>query len=376
MGIAFHPRLSRRSARVAAAGGSLLLSIGTFLTLAASEPRSDPAAEALVSAAATNEHTIAYQGEVVREGAWGGREYRWRVLVQHDCNDWTRIEVREPEGERGGVMLVRDGQQFVFLPDEKRWFRGVPREVPEDPELLRENYRATLGERESIAGVPTRKVALDGRCPGRPREVRWIADAPAFVLKSERWDCQGRRMSSRVFLSFRPNVRFDAAVFRIPHAALKDERPSGNVPDVEPLQPAWIPLGFRQVSARTWERHGQVGSTAFYTDGLATIVVSARPKETEAERAAHEKDRPSKSERGGDQDSTARPEVKSGGPPHHEGPRPPVVTWEDERFRYAVMGDVPEVELQRVARSVPAVQWAKGLPKVKATGTPGASATP
>ncbi len=380
MGITLRHRLTRRVARGTAAGSSLLLGLGTFVALMATEPQSDSAAELLVRQAAANERTLAYEGDLAGEESWDGEAHHWRVFVQHHPSDWLHMEFREPEalrGEpvRGMVIVVRDGARYVSKPSDGRWMRGRSMDRDADADQLCRNYRASFGERGTVAGLPARMVSLDARWPGRPREVRWIAEAPPFVLKSERWDCQGRRMRSKAFASIQFGVRLDAARFRVPDVVAGEPEPKRLEADFPPVQPVWVPQGFRLVSARTWERHGQIGSSALYSDGMAIFALHVKPIETEADRAQWDAAHPVKPGHDTDSQGTARagakPEGKPAGErPERDGPSDTraVVSWDDGRFRYLLTGDIAEVELQRVARSVPEVKWAARTPKAPAAG--------
>jgi negative regulator of sigma E activity len=248
-----------------------------------------------------------------------------------------------------GVTVLDDGRRVVRLDPQSATVAVAATPLAPEHEarrrnLLEENYRALHTGDETVAGRPAHRVELRPRHPGNPWKRLWIDQETALLLASEDYDGAGRRTrSSRVqSVEFRAEpegaVRPSAALIdnaQFARAAETDVKPAADISKAvgfKVLRPGYLPPGYELESAHVYSCQCGCRVPAArlqYVDGLNAISVLQC-----GERCRHEG---AVGTRGLPQGSAFR-----------------VLAGENT---VVVVGEIERGELEKMARSLPNVQW-------------------
>lgn len=298
----------------------------------------------------------------------------------------------EADGRRWS--LIDDGHDLIQLrpAEQEAVIRGRPA-LATDRELAERNYTARVSGEATIAGRRTQVVEIGPRDGGAVVWRLWVDRETGLALKREHYNYAGDLTAATEYLSLRFGAPAPADLFAIPHGWARKERDGAGARlsvealsqragfDVAPpgyLSPGYVLLGGYLGRDRD---SGQVRAELRYTDGLRLMSVFERPREA-GERVAPEVGGGRGRGRGRGRTS---PEVGGGRGRHRgglgrggdtdEGPgvrqreRRRIGAPRDEMtvtdrggakaLRYVggdrvivVVGDLPEDELVRVAKSI------------------------
>lgn len=230
--------------------------------------------------------TVPFSADAVVTENRTGKEYRYRVRIQNDGKNPLHCEIAEwlsgdtekaCQGEKGKGQ----GQGRMRRQSKPAGGRGpgcgraLRIEHPvSDPDILMENYDYHPLEDETVAGRPCRRGRLVPRRHGRPSCTLWRDAETGLILAFESPDRA---------------VRFESIDFTPPETPLPEENrgaggkgggcgeekvsigEAGERLSFRPLDPGWLPGGFRLQRSVFFNRCGQTGLHLVYTDGLATI---------------------------------------------------------------------------------------------------------
>lgn len=248
-----------------------------------------------------------------------------------------------------GVTVLDDGERVVRLDPQRATVAVAPVSVSPEREarrreLLERNYRAVLTGEERVAGRLASRVELRPRHRGNPWKRLWIDKERAILLASEDYDGDGRRTrSSRVeSVEFRSEpvgaVRPSAALIgtaRFERAAETEIVPASAISEAvgfKVLAPRYVPPGYELEAAFVYACQCGCRVPAArlqYGDGLNQISV-----------------------------------LECGDRCRHEGALGPRGLPQGTAIRVlagsntiVVVGEIVRGELEKMARSIPGVQW-------------------
>jgi len=271
-----------------------------------------------------------------------------------------RVVIRYLDGPAEGMEVIRsDGQVWT------RGGRGRGRMMHTgggaaqlDPDLLGEHYRAHIIGQATVAGRPATRLALRRR-DGGGLDL-WLDREYSLPLRTVVILPGGKAVSDTQYESIEygvtppseqtpPAGQQGAAMAIEPTDAAGMQRALG----FTPLQPRYVPAGFRPQGTYLHRMHGgrRLAGEMRYTDGLGSLSILQR----EARGEALQRGRGPEGRGGGMGKGHGPPEGqgKGGGVPRRFerglGPAGDVVVTREGDVDIMVMGDLPRDELERVA---------------------------
>jgi outer membrane lipoprotein-sorting protein len=205
----------------------------------------------------------------------------------------------EADGRRWS--LIDDGHDLIQLrPKQEEAVILARPTLVTDRELAERNYTARITGEVTVAGRRTRVVEITPRDGGTPAWRLWVDRETGLALKRERYNYTGDLTMATEYLSLRFGAPAPAELFTIPPGWTRKERDgAGARLSVEALskrvgfevaQPGYLPPGYVLVGG--YLGHGRDGGPGMaelrYTDGLRLMSVFERPGGAEDESAAPE----------------------------------------------------------------------------------------
>lgn len=317
---------------------------GTILFLALASPAPAAAPELLVRAAAARERA-AYSGEQIVATWEGGRAHVAWVHVQHDPEVGTRLVYRTgAAGDRRRVVwqLPDRTVEYDAWSRTGRVYRPPPVRLSARSQLdrLLENYHVTTTSSQAL-GRPALRVRIRARYPGRPRADLRVDAQTGVILRSERVSADGRSREVAAFVNFARRPEGWMRAWRIP-----EDLHLQREPPLQPVTPEQVAVRFGRRLPQVLLPVGFVPATDYlldplrpavrrlYSDGLVTLVLSARPDVSAAPPPG------SRTLRTGDGPTW----VQSAGIRHS-------VYWSGQGWAFALTAELTPEVLVRVARS-------------------------
>ena len=272
------------------------------------------------------ESRYSYLGLRELEVVSGGKWVKASGYVVHQRPDQTRYEVQGP-AQWAGLVTIDDGEtSYTFSPRSQKW-RGRTQPKP-DLELALRNYQPRLTGSARRIGRPCWRVETTPRHSSGPSKLIWVDQQTGVALAGEVRNSRGDPLSRWRLTKFHLLGRSagDRLLFQPPSKAHVEWDVVGAVAlPFTPLQPTYLPRGYRYQQARTYVQGGKRVLGLSYSDGMNSILINQRP------------------------DTGRR--------------RQPRQWWTSSRFsqvlrrsiggvRVTVMGDVPVGELNRIADSL------------------------
>lgn len=184
---------------------------------------------------------------------------------------------------RVSQMIVDSSGVCVSQPDSPMAKSFQP--LPDDIDLLLENYSAATAQGPSIAGRDTIELRIVGKSGGRSTRTLWLDRHTGVVLKRTDMNYRGDILErwEVTHIVYSPSI--DEATLRAVQQAMKARRASGAGPTPAPREvvnssgvaavlPKWLPVGYR-LAGSGLVMSGQVVQ-AIYSDGLSPISLYVR----------------------------------------------------------------------------------------------------
>ncbi len=300
----------------------------------------DPSLDALVRSG-----DVPYRGMLVING-------ETVVKVVHGTGDRKRQEIMSP-GRMHGDLIVDNGKTFwhfsprtqkVDLSPTRQWGERIADRL----RLLTRNYRLKMVGCEMVAGRSANVVELRSSHPDRGSQRLWLDQDHAVPLRSERRNAQGRLVERNEFreISFPGQVDPSQFLLELPANVaittsvrlLASGRTLADFHDSLPFAarlPAYLPSGFEGMDLHLFESKGVTSLHWRLSDGLATLSLFMTDRD-------HHPDLP-----------TATAVALAPNREAHlvEQPGRRMLCWTDQRLGYAMVGDLSQSELVKVARS-------------------------
>ncbi len=274
--------------------------------------------------------------------------------------------------------VIDDGQHLIHLLPRRQTALIYDRPgLALDRALAERNYQARVVGDASVAGRQAQMIEIAPKGGGRVVLRLWLDKETGFALRRERYNVEGRLSSGTEYtrVEFGPTIA--AEVFKVPQgwqtvraaeteAGLSAEQLSMRL-GFRVRLPAYVPAGYVLVGGyeKEWGRWHMRAAELRYTDGLRILSIfqHRHPDHPGVQPPDHGRHRG----RGGDGRGRGR---RGGGRGHGRGrglglgpPRPGDLTLLDRgsekvlRFfgpeiAVVVIGDLPEEELVRIAKSV------------------------
>lgn len=299
-----------------------------------------PSLEALVSAG-----NVPYEGTLVINGDTV-------VRVVHGPGDLKRQEIVAPLRLKGDLIVDNGKTLWHFSPRTQKVDLSPTRQwgerTSERLRLLTQNYRMKVLGRERVAGRAVHIVELQSAHANRGSQRLWLDQVHAVPLRMERRSAKGRLLERNEFREIVFPDRVDPAHFLLelpPNVAvttsvrfLASGRTLADLRDQLPFSvrlPAYLPGGFEVLDLHLFESKGVKSLHWRLSDGLSTLSLFLTDK-------AHHPELP----------ASRAIDLAPGRKAHlveHPGRR--TLCWMDARLGYAMVGELAEDELIKVARS-------------------------
>lgn len=318
------------------------LLLGAFLagTLSGPALAAEPSMEALVRSS-----EVPYLGTMVING-------HTVVRVVHGPGDRRRQEILSPLRMRGDLIVDNGKTLWHFSPRTQRVDLSPTRQwgdrIAERLRLLTQNYRMDPQGRETVAGRSAYVVDLQPTHAGRGKQRLWLDEEHAVPLRVERRSATGRLLERTEFREISFPVAVDPEHFQLelPQNVavttsvklLASGRTLSELGDRIPFPvrlPAYVPTGYEPLDIQLFEAKGVKSLHFRLSDGLTTLSLFITDKEHQPRlRVARTID------------LTTRQKAHL---VEHPGRR--TLCWTGNRLGYAMIGEIGEDELVRVARS-------------------------
>jgi hypothetical protein len=335
--------------------GAACLVVGAVIGLMRSE-RSDPEAVRLIRLAMDAPATQDYAARATVYANYGDRTLQSEAMVYKAKGGKSRIEYRL--GSLAGVVAGSNGpnMNWRFDPMNRSFVTDVnttPLEksvesskeaANDDPndlalDSLLDSCRARIVKRTSIANRPATEVMLDPKSGGDSRLI-WIDNDHGVILRSEEKNPDGEIVAATIYRSieygksappdwFLPIPPSGTPVHWMPESdfgapvAQLDAQKAIHAPV---LFPSYTPKGFARQGIYVYKFPGCTFKTAVtrYVNGLDSVTIVQAPKECAED---------------------------MGKRPVDFGLGKAVFAQRGDSY-FAVMGELPESELQRISRSI------------------------
>jgi sigma-E factor negative regulatory protein RseB len=299
-----------------------------------------PSLDALVRSS-----SVPYEGTMVING-------RTVVKVVHGPGDRKRQEIVSPLRMKGDLIVDNGKTLWHFSPRTQKVDLSPTRQwgdrIADRLRLLTQNYRMKVMGREKVAGRPTHVVELQSTHANRGSQRLWLDHDHAVPLRIERRSAQGRLLERTEFseIAFPDGVSSEHFRLELPDNVavttsvrlLASGRTADELGDLIPFpvqMPAYLPPGYELLDVHLFEAKGVKSLHWRLSDGLTTLSLFMTNKDHHPElRTAREID--------------LAPKQKA-----HllEHPGRKTLCWKDERLGYAMVGELTEDELVKIARS-------------------------
>lgn len=318
------------------------LLLGTLIAggLAAPGQAVEPSLDALVRS-----NDVPYEGMLVING-------KTIVRVRHGAGDRRRQEFVAPPRMKGDLFVDNGMTLWHFSPRKQKVEISPTRQwaerVPDRLRLLTRNYQMKILGREKVAGRSAHVVELQPTHAGRPSQRLWLDQVHAVPLRIERRSAGGQLLERSEFSEIAFPETVDPAQFQLELPAnaavtnrvrlLASGRTFADLREPLPFParlPGFLPAGFEAVDVHLFESKGVKSLHCRLSDGLTTLslFMTNRVHHPEMEKAREVALAPGRKAQVIEQ----------------SGRR--MLCWSDERIGYAMIGELPEDELLRVARS-------------------------
>lgn len=203
-------------------------------------------------------------------------------------NEYERLEGLD--GERSEVIRKND-QVWCYLGDSKAMVakrdgaRTFPVLLPDQLELLQENYRISRGEDDRVAGYHAHSILFYPRDQLRYAHKLWVYSDSGMLLKAAVLDDNERVIDQYVFTQLqiggdidRKWIRQDKSISAKTQEKANDKAVVPNLRPV-PIESGWsvyaVPPGFRKIAELSRYMRGSELPVIHlvYSDGLAGISV-------------------------------------------------------------------------------------------------------
>lgn len=318
------------------------LLLGAFLagTLSWPAQAAAPSMEALVRSS-----NVPFQGTLVING-------QTVVKVVHGSGDRRRQEILSPLRMKGDLIVDNGKTLWHFSPRTQKVDLSPTRQwgdrVADRLRLLTQNYRMNVVGSEKVAGRTVHVVDLQPTHANRGSQRLWLDQVHAVPLRIERRSAKGTVLERTEFreISFLDQVDPELFLLELPQNVavttsvrlLASGRTLGDLGDQVPFAvtlPAYLPVGFEGLDIQLFESKGVKSLHWRLTDGLTTLSLFMTDKN-------HQPELPSA------RTVELAPKQKA----HlleHPGRR--TLCWTAQRASYAMVGDLTEAELLKIARS-------------------------
>jgi negative regulator of sigma E activity len=312
------------------------------------------APDALVADAVKAPSHVSYFGtvEVLKIGAHGAESSVFDI--EHRAPDHTRKTFSAPAAVGGDSVIVVGNRSYEI--DVKR-SRVVTSEndALSDPislaanyTLLRRNYRAVAKDDEVFAGRPARVVALVSDYSNRSVVVVRIDRETKVVLDKEQFGTDGAMIGEMRFVRIRFSGPMPDADFAVPAGLTQVEGPRRAVPSesIDGLvaqagfsahNPKFLPLGFAPVEGSVVTIQGVRTLHLLYSDGVRTVSLFENGKAPAADLSRYHAQ------------ATSVAGVQA---QYAESGSTIILVWSSGDLNYALVGDMPLDELQKIAGSI------------------------
>ncbi|MBM3265414.1 MAG: hypothetical protein FJY97_18595 [candidate division Zixibacteria bacterium] len=226
-----------------------------------------------------------------------GDTLRFSQRLTHQRPARDRIDVLEPDSERGVVMIRIDGEIYrresvadTLVYSRRSQFGLDMLDMGMDFssfDLLRTNYTLTLSESDSMLGRDTFLLTLTPRHPGRLTKKAWLDTQTGLVLHTQYCNESGTTVEEVYFTSLQINPLIDPDLFDTREWKGKSVEVNkviacGSYAEVQekagfPLAaPVYLPPGFTLDRLRVLRYMGQPLVHFMYTDGVARLSLFER----------------------------------------------------------------------------------------------------
>ncbi|HHV62389.1 MAG TPA: DUF4367 domain-containing protein [Firmicutes bacterium] len=305
---------------------------------------------------------VSYEGTQVVVYWFAGGSTACLTRIIHSKPNFTRIEYL-PSAGQSYRLVVSDGRfTWRYEPSLRVVFRSPctskQDKEGEDFNLLERNYKFAFLGMDYVAGRQTYVIGIIPRREGNPAKKIWIDSQYPLILRSEDYNSDGALYVLSYFLRIKllKNVPGDVFQFRvpkgvkvIPHPGEEDivpvdrlrERISFNISLPEEMPPGYVLKGGRLTDLDSTIK----GVHLLYTDGLNTISFFERPVPPATGHGTQGKTR---------MIPGASREIEINGRPAQLSNRndAKVLHWEAMGYSFALIGDVSEETLIKIAESV------------------------
>ena len=314
-------------------------------------------ASALLRESIEAPHHLSYVGQLNNVQYGTSKSEATIYRIEHRAPDLTRRWYIAPQSLYGDWSLSRGAQSYNI--DVKNHRVIVSRDAVIDDQialndnfgLLTANYRAFMGPSETIAGRPTTVLELLNKYTGQMTLRLWIDKETHLVLERENYAANGSVTHQMRFEQIRYTNDLPAAIFAEPKLpgyaiakGLDHAAPSSNLQLVvrtagfKARGPKYLPDGFYPIAGAVSDIKGVRTLHLLYSDGIRTLSLFENALGAAVD-LSHYRVQNTKVE------DHAASYVE-------EGPTR-LLTWtEDSGLHYALVGELSQSELIRIAASV------------------------
>lgn len=266
---------------------------------------------------------VTYRGMKLVNVSHGGTTSASTLKVVHLLPDKTRTEYFSPAA-LAGVIVIEDGPTvWKFIPSENAWEQARYRSPLPSREIHRralENYDIEMAGTDQVAGRPTYVIHAVPRGMGETAHRLWIDRDCYLTVRTDVENLHGAVLSSARYTQIQINPPdISPASFKITGKIKPKPKPSCT--RFTAVKPTYLPKGYRLIGVGSMSVNCRSCVHLQFSNGVNSLSLFEHQTD---------KDAPLK-----------RTASKVGN----------VLTWARRGVLFTLIGDVPSVELQKIADS-------------------------
>jgi negative regulator of sigma E activity len=297
---------------------------------------------------------LSYVGEIAITHFGMQRSEAAIYRIEHRAPNLTRRWYLAPQGLYGDSVISRGDTTFSIDVKRERVIvaqdDAVDDQVAEDDNfgVLSSNYRPSFAPDETVDGRLCHVILLTNKYTGETT-MRLCVDAKTgLVLEKEQYSANGSLLTDTRFRQLRYVSEIPMGIFEIPKGLKRVDGPARSLPSSDlanviktagfkALGPKYLPEGFIPVEGDVIEIKGVRTLHLLYSDGIRTVSLFQNQHAAAVDFSHYRVNETT---------------IKDRDAQYVEEGATTLVAWSDSDLHFTLVGELPLLELQKIAASV------------------------